>query len=117
MAPTVTVTKTFRFEAAHMLPDHPGQCARMHGHSYVLEVSVRGPVRENGMVVDFEELSAAVRRLVIDRLDHTLLNEVLPNPTAENVGLLILGWLGRAGFLVSELTLHETATSRVAITA
>ena len=39
------IRKHFRFEAAHALPFHPGKCARMHGHSYRLEVAVRGPIR------------------------------------------------------------------------
>ena len=39
------IRKRFRFEAAHTLPFHPGKCARMHGHSYRLEVAVSGPIR------------------------------------------------------------------------
>ena len=59
------IRKTFRFEAAHVLPFHPGKCARMHGHSYVLEVAVRGPLQESGpargMILDFDEIKTIVR--------------------------------------------------------
>src|SRR5579884_3719011 len=70
------LTKTFRFEAAHHLPFHRGKCARPHGHSYRLEVSLRGPVKEcpeqsdHGMVMDFGDLSRIVQEAVIERLDH-----------------------------------------------
>ena len=80
------VFKTFRFEAAHYLPlvplDHP--CARMHGHSYTVTVECEGSVREDGMVIDFAEISNVVRPLVAT-LDHQMLNEVIDNPTAENI--------------------------------
>ncbi len=52
------VTRSFSFEAAHQLPWHPGKCRRLHGHNYRLEVTVQGPVGENGVVMDFDDLSA-----------------------------------------------------------
>src|SRR5579885_1138691 len=77
------VTRTFTFDAAHQLPWHPGRCRNLHGHTYRLEVSVEGPVGEHGIVCDFADLDAAVRREIIDRYDHRYLNELLDNPTAE----------------------------------
>jgi len=89
----VQIRKTFRFEAAHVLPHHPGKCSRLHGHSYRVEVAVRGPLAisgpSQGMVVDFDELSAIVKPRIIERLDHSSLNDVLPNPTAELIALWI----------------------------
>ena len=64
--------KDFSFEAAHRLPNVPPEhkCARLHGHSFQVRVSVDGPVGERtGWVVDFAELKAAFRP-VYDQLDH-----------------------------------------------
>ena len=98
-----------------MLPHHPGKCSRLHGHSYRVEVAVRGPLRVSGpaqgMVLDFDEISALVRRLVVERLDHGSLNDVLPNPTAEHIALWI--WDALAGSLseLDEIVVWETPTA------
>ena len=78
-----SVTRAFTFEAAHQLPWHKGKCQRLHGHSYRLEVTVEGPVRPDGMVVDFAELREVVDRDIVSRYDHQYLNDFLDNPTAE----------------------------------
>ncbi|MBV8198105.1 MAG: 6-carboxytetrahydropterin synthase, partial [Candidatus Eremiobacteraeota bacterium] len=68
-----------------MLPHHPGKCARMHGHSYRLDVTIRGTIRSRGpargMVEDFETVERVVRERALDRLDHCYLNDVVENPT------------------------------------
>lgn len=115
--PKVQVTKEFRFEAAHFLPDHAGVCAHLHGHSYVLEVTVGGPVGSDGMVVDFADLGAVVRGLVVDDLDHTLLNDRWENPTAERAALAIWEILEKRLPTLASLTLRETASNRVTVTA
>ena len=86
------VTKIFHFESAHHLPGHRGKCARLHGHSYRLEVTIRGPIKDmpgasdHGMVMDFDDLSGTVKNSVIERLDHRDLNEVTElHTTAENL--------------------------------
>ena len=64
------LTKTYRFEASHVLPKHPGKCSRLHGHSWVLHVSVEGPINaDTGFVMDFGDISNVVQPLVA-RLDH-----------------------------------------------
>lgn len=113
MTPCVEVSCTFRYEAAHWLPNVPAdhQCRRMHGHSYCLTVTVRGPIRANGFVIDFADIKAAVNP-VVARLDHQTLNEVgLPNPTVENQ--LVWLWHEISIDLLSlhELRLQETATN------
>ncbi len=107
------VTCTFRFEAAHRLAWHPGRCRNLHGHSYRLDVSVEGPLDANGVVLDFDELDAVVRREVIDRFDHRDLNELLDNPTAELLAHEIWGVLEAAGITPAALRLWETADSWV----
>lgn len=78
--PHITVSKSWQFQAAHANPAHPGECSRVHGHTYTLRVWARGPVKatgpERGMVVDFGRLSRAVKQHVIDVCDHRFLNEV-----------------------------------------
>ncbi len=112
-APSLRIRKRFSFEAAHVLPHHEGKCARPHGHSYHLEVSLTGPLRDSGpaqgMIEDFDVLSKIVRKTIIDRLDHISLNELLPNPTAELIALWIWEELLPKLPGLEEITLWETA--------
>ena len=120
------LTKTACFEAAHQLPGHTGKCANLHGHSYTLEVSVRGPIKQapgasdDGMVMDFQELSALVQRSVLKPLDHQFLNEVIEvRSTAENLAHWIWDALlagGLSASLLYRVRLWETATGYVEIT-
>ena len=76
---TIRLTKKFTFEMAHALPGYAGKCRHIHGHSYILYVTVKGEPESDpahpkyGMVMDFTELKSIVHRLIIDRLDHALL--------------------------------------------
>jgi 6-pyruvoyltetrahydropterin/6-carboxytetrahydropterin synthase len=87
----------------------------MHGHSYRLDVAVRGPLRNDGaaqgMVVDFDDIKRIVRERVIDVLDHQTLNEFVDNPTVERV--VLWAWERLDGALegLDELVLWETADS------
>jgi 6-pyruvoyltetrahydropterin/6-carboxytetrahydropterin synthase len=109
------IRKHFRFEAAHVLPHHPGKCARLHGHSYRLEVAVRGPLQSEGpargMIEDFDAIKRVVRQCVVDVLDHQHLNELIENPTAEQIAMWV--WTRLDGQLpgLDEIVLWETATS------
>lgn len=72
------VTREFTFEASHHLPGHKGKCRRPHGHSYRLQVSLRGPIREDpgqsddGMVMDFDDLKRIVSTTIIDELSDSV---------------------------------------------
>lgn len=111
----MTIRKIFRFEAAHVLPFHPGKCSRMHGHSYRLEVGVRGPIQTGGpargMIEDFDEIRRIVREAVIDSLDHQTLNDFIENPTAEHIVMWIWKRLENSLTGLDELVLWETANS------
>jgi len=97
----VMVVKEFTFDAAHFLPGYAGACGSLHGHTYRLQVGIKGEVDpEFGMVIDFSTLKNDVFAAVICRLDHSFLNEpVNPNiyvpgfpmhmPSAENMVLWI----------------------------
>jgi len=83
------IFKVFQVEAAHRLPNVPEEhkCARLHGHSFRIEVHVSGPVgTQLGWVMDFADLQRAFQP-VFDQLDHHYLNEIdgLDNPTSENL--------------------------------
>ncbi len=87
------VTKVFTFDSAHKLTNYYGKCERLHGHTYKLEVTIEGPVHENGMVVDFVLLKRIVKRRVLDKLDHQYLNDVVENPSSERLAEWIWGEL------------------------
>ena len=112
-APGTRVTCTFSFEAAHRLPWHSGRCRNLHGHSYRLDVTVGGPLDQYGVVIDFDELKNVVHAAVIDRWDHSDLNEVMENPTAELLAHRAWELLTEAGLPVCALRLWETGDSWV----
>jgi 6-pyruvoyltetrahydropterin/6-carboxytetrahydropterin synthase len=86
-----------RFAAAHQLHGYDGSCANLHGHTWMVEVSVAGrELDRNGMLIDFKKLKEEVQKVLVE-LDHHNLND-LPafgmsgeagNPTAENVAVYI----------------------------
>ena len=110
-----TVTRSFTFEAAHQLPWHNGACRNLHGHGYRLEVTVAGPINDDGIVIDFADLGAIVRREVVDRYDHTYLNDLLDNPTAELIAQDAFKRLEASGLEVARLRLWETDNCSVEI--
>lgn len=101
MTSTVSITRRATFAAAHILrrPDWDearnrevfGACAGDHGHNYVVEVTVTGPVdKETGMVINLKQVDSLLRRELIDKVDHKHLNKDVDFlrgviPTAENV--------------------------------
>lgn len=83
------ILKEFEFDAAHYLPQYNGKCERLHGHTYKLVVKVKGTPDHEGMVIDFTKLKALVKEKVVDHLDHQLLNDIIPNPSAECISLWV----------------------------
>lgn len=112
---TTTITKGFRFESAHRLPHVPAghKCARLHGHSYRVSLTLRGPVDPHfGWIVDFGDLTAAFEPLR-QRLDHYYLNEIegLENPTSEVLARWIFDRMKPAVPLLACVEVSETCTS------
>ncbi len=138
--PQISITKEFSFEAAHALQGYDGPCRNIHGHSYKLSVTVSGsPITDpgsskKGMVMDFSDLKAIVKKAIIDPLDHALIlpadseirqtmsdsgnfskvHVVNYQPTSENLLLDFASTLKNLlpdGVRLQRLRLRETATS------
>lgn len=106
------ITKEFNFEAAHILPWHKGLCQNLHGHSYKLFVTIEGPLNKNGIIMDFGDLKKIVQKKIIDKYDHSYLNNYFENPTCEIMVRKFLSIL-KSSLRVETITvrLYETATS------
>lgn len=112
----VKLVKDFWFEAAHRLPRVPEdhKCARLHGHSFHIEIEVAGEADpEMGWLIDYADIKAAYAPLH-DQLDHRYLNEIegLENPTSEVLAEWIWNRLSPSLPSLSRVTVHETCTSR-----
>lgn len=84
---TYRISKEFGFSASHVLiglPDgHP--CGRLHGHNYKVRVTIEAEdLDETGFVVDYRAL-APFKQWIDDNLDHRHLNDMLVQPTAEQL--------------------------------
>ena len=93
MAQQFVLKTLLDFASAHSLRGYPGDCAKLHGHNWKIEVEVIGSkLDEVGMVIDFKKIKKQAK-LVIAELDHTFLNDhpyfKETNPTAENIAQYI----------------------------
>jgi 6-pyruvoyltetrahydropterin/6-carboxytetrahydropterin synthase len=114
------LVKTFRFEAAHSLPNVPDghKCKRLHGHSYRVDVHVTGqPDPETGWVIDFGDIKRVVEP-ILDELDHRKLNDIpgLANSTSENIGGYLWEKIAPNLPCLSAITIWESDSSRCTIT-
>lgn len=73
------VTRRLEFDAGHRIPDHRSLCRHLHGHRYVLEVTLSGDIIRkdgdpaNGMVIDFSEIKTLAKRHLVDLWDHAFI--------------------------------------------
>lgn len=112
----VELVREYRFEAAHRLPMVPTghKCARLHGHSFKIEVTIEGPVDpKTGWFMDYGEVDA-LWAPIHDLLDHNYLNEVhgLENPTSENLARWLWERLKTKLPSLSAITVFETCDAR-----
>ncbi len=112
----VRLVKEFRFEAAHRLPKVPEghKCARLHGHSFKIEVSISGPVDPaTGWFLDYDVVDGAFRP-IHDALDHRYLNDVpgLENPTSEHLARWLWERLKPSLPSLERITVYETCDAR-----
>ena len=111
----ISLTKSFKFEAAHWLPTFPEdhKCRRLHGHSFQVDVVVVGEVDpDKGDLIDHGDIKAAIEPVRV-QLDHYLLNDIagLENPTAEMLCKWIYDRIKPTLSLLSIVRVHETCTS------
>ena len=109
------IWKAFQVEAAHRLPNLPAthKCARLHGHSFRIELHLKGPLDPTlGWVMDFAEVKDAFQPL-FDQLDHRYLNEVagLENPTSEVLARWVWERMKPKLPLLAKVVVGETCTS------
>ncbi len=116
MKPIYTLKILADFASAHTLRGYPGDCSRMHGHNWKLEVEVTATMLdEHGMGMDFKTIKTATRQLA-KTLDHRYLNDIPPfdtkNPTAENIAQYFYQQLSQSlntpTAKISGVTLWET---------
>jgi 6-pyruvoyltetrahydropterin/6-carboxytetrahydropterin synthase len=111
----VLLRKEFTFDAAHNLVRYRGKCEALHGHTYRLAVVLEGGPDDEGMILDFTELSRIVKERVLSRLDHAYINDILEQPTAENIALWVWeqieGDVLRPNCALSSVEIWETRTN------
>ena len=124
------VVKSISFCYGHRLLRYVGPCANIHGHNAVADIKlVTEKLDERGMVMDFGDIKAIVKKWIDETLDHTMLmaadDPMVPvfqnanekfylmekNPTAENIAELIYEFVAAQGFPVHSVTLWESDTS------
>ena len=113
------IYKEFRFEAAHKLPHHDGKCRRLHGHSWVGRVYLKGNKliaqgSKQGMIMDYIDIKKYFQPLLENFLDHHYLNETteLLNPTSEELAKWIFEKLEAAKMPgLDAVEIRETCTS------
>jgi len=132
-----TITKVITMDCGHRLSDYNGKCRRIHGHTYKLEVTIRGKLNEQGMVVDFNQLKEILVQKVENKFDHKLIlkiddtlnqtiSKVIPqdedwicwvdyNPTAENMAAdvfeILKAELKRRNLKLEKVVIWETPSS------
>lgn len=117
MTSSLEIRRTWKFDAAHFLPNvHPGhKCGRLHGHTYQVTLTVLGEIDPKyGWVMDFGELDGVCRG-IIDSLDHRTLNDIegLRNPTSELLAVWLFGQVSARLPGLTEVAVSEGGTSSV----
>jgi 6-pyruvoyltetrahydropterin/6-carboxytetrahydropterin synthase len=114
--------KEFRFEASHQLHDHDGKCARLHGHSWLGRVILKGTDKDihlhgpkTGMLMDYGDVKKILEPIIEEYLDHHHLNETLEmqSPTSEKVAKWLYRKLKPLLPMLLAVQIDETCTSRV----
>ena len=114
---SIEIVKSFRFEAAHYLPNVPEghKCKRLHGHSFRFDVVCKGDADpKSGWFIDFGDISRVVKPLIVDYLDHYCLNDIdgLSNPTSEEISMWLWRKIKPELNSLYKIVVEETCTSK-----
>lgn len=101
------ITREFTFDSAHFLPSYHGKCENIHGHTYRLQVTVKGPVDDEGMVIDFALLKKVVKKQILEKLDHAMINDTIKMASAENIAVWIWNRLADCSEFPEDVHLYE----------
>lgn len=105
------IAKEFTFDSAHKLSWHNRKCKNLHGHTYRLQVRVKRNLNKKGIVLDFGDMKEIIKIDIIEKLDHRYLNDIIKNPTVENMCLWIWKRLKPKIKGLYEVRLWETPSS------
>ena len=101
----ITVTKTVKFDAAHVLTNHQGLCKNLHGHTYRVDISVTQAEDDaSDMVIDFKDLKKIATEIICDRFDHAFVYNTKSEGETE-----IAAVVGRYGMRTVALPFRSTA--------
>jgi len=109
--------REFTFDAAHNLVSYHGKCENLHGHTYRMMVELSGEPDAEGMIIDFVQVKKIVEAEIISKFDHAYLNEIIPQPTAENIARYVFerldSPLAGSNRGLNAVRIWETASSSV----
>jgi 6-pyruvoyltetrahydropterin/6-carboxytetrahydropterin synthase len=119
-----TLRVTQKFDSAHKLNNYVGRCAHLHGHTWRFEVFVLVPKLQEKVEfgIDFKVMKATIEKTVTNKLDHAYLNDIVEQPTAENLSVYIFNTLDavfkkKFGARVVRVDLWETENACVTLTS
>ena len=105
------VTKEFSFDAAHRLKDVTGKCESLHGHTWKVQITIEGKINENGIVYDFTKMKKVLNEKIKSKLDHRFVNDIIEQPTAENIALWIYNEVKNILPNISKIRVYESPES------
>ncbi len=105
--PKMELSCILTFSAAHFLTDYEGDCEKLHGHNYKVIITIKDKQKKNGMIMDFKIIKKITKEKILNKLDHSNLNDFLKNPSVENLCILIWEKL-KNDLPLNKITIYET---------
>lgn len=105
--PKAALSVKLDFSASHFLTKYHGKCEKLHGHNYKLIVTIEDEIKKENMVIDFKEIKKITENKIIEKLDHSHLNDTFENPTLETLAIWIWNSL-KNNLPLKKITLYET---------
>jgi|688.fasta_scaffold210754_3 6-pyruvoyltetrahydropterin/6-carboxytetrahydropterin synthase len=105
----IEIYKKYSFDSAHYLPKVPKEhkCASLHGHTYTLIITVSGKIDERGFIIDYQDMDTLIKPIV-NYVDHKLLNDIVDNPTSENLTIYFAKELKDLKNILKSVEVKET---------